>query len=78
MLQNLKKLEENNAELLDPSFLFERNIIFTRKSKDLEKISMQDYSWLNSFQNIDLNSITKSILKTHEEFFSILGIEESK
>ena len=78
MLQNLKKLKENNAELLDPSFLFERNIIFTRKSKDLENISMQDYSWLNSFQNIDLNSIIKSILKTHKEYLSILGIEGLK
>jgi len=76
MLQNLKRLEENKTELLDPSFLFERNIIFTQKSKDLENIRMQDYSWFNSFNNIDLNSITRSIIKTHEDFISHLGIEK--
>ncbi len=76
MLQNLQKLENNHTEILDPSLLFEKNIIFTKKSKDLENIKMQDYSWWNTFDNIDLNSIFRSIIKIHEEFVLSLGIEK--
>jgi len=76
MLQNLKRLKINNTELLDPSLLFEKNIIFTQKSKDLENIKMQDYSWWNTFDNIDLNSIIKSIQKVYGEFFSFQEIEK--
>lgn len=76
MLQNLEKLEMNSTEILDPSLLFEKNIIFTQKSKDLENTKMQEYSWWNTFDNIDLNSIIKSILKVHGEFFSVQEIEK--
>jgi hypothetical protein len=76
MLQNLQKLENNHTEILDPSLLFEKNIIFTKKSKDIENIKMQDYSWWNTFDNIDLNSIFRSIIKIHEEFVLSLGIEK--
>jgi len=76
MLQNLKKLEDSNNVVLDPSFLFERNIIFIQKSADLETIRMQDYSWWKDFDNIDLDSIIRSILKVQQEFFSLIGIEK--
>jgi len=76
MLQNLKRLEENDIEILDPSLLFARNIIFTQKSKDLENIKIQDYSWWKNFDNIDLNSIISSILEAHKEFFNLDGIDK--
>jgi hypothetical protein len=78
MLQNLIRLENNDSELLDPSMLFQQNVILTQKSKDLENIKMQDHSWWNTFDNINLNSITRSILKIHEDFFLSLGIEKRR
>ena len=76
MLQNLKRLEDSNSKILDPSLLFERNIIFTKKTKELEEVDIEKYSWWNSFDNIDLESIVKSILKNHEEYILTLDVEQ--
>jgi hypothetical protein len=78
MLQNLKRLEESNDRILDPSLLFERNIIFTQKTGELDNINIEKYSWWKSFDNINLDSIVKSILKNQEEFILSLGIEDFK
>jgi hypothetical protein len=76
MLQNLKRLKDNDIDILDPSLLFERNIIFTQKTKELENINLDKYSWWKSFENIDLDSIINSIIKNHQEYVLSLDIED--
>lgn len=78
MLQNLKRLEESDDKILDPSLLFEKNIIFTQKSQDLEKVNLEKYTWWDSFDNIEFDSISKSILKNHEEFLLSLGLNAQR
>lgn len=60
MLQNIKKLEENNIEIYNPSFLLENNIISVINkdqpilNENNDKISPD---WWNSFESIDLSLI---------------------
>ena len=68
MLQNLKRLEEGAEELLDPSFLFENNLIIIQNPKELDESRIQNYSWWDSFDNIDLKTILQSIGTTISEF----------
>jgi hypothetical protein len=76
MLQNLNRLKDPANKLLDPSLLFEKNIIFTHPTKELEQVNMEKYTWRDSFENIDLDSIIKSIQKNHQEFVLSLGIDK--
>lgn len=76
MLQNIKKLEEGDKDIIDPSFLLDNGVIITQNSKDLEKINMGDYSWWNSFDTINFKPILESIRKTHEQFILNLDIEK--
>ncbi len=76
MLQNLKRIEESDDNILDPSLLFERNIIFTQKTKELENINLEKYSWWKSFENIDLDSIINSIIKNHQKYVLSLDLED--
>jgi hypothetical protein len=78
MLQNLKRLEETNDKILDPSLLFEKNIIFTQKSGDLEKSDIGKYSWWRSFDQLDLDSIVKSIARINKEYILSLEVDSPK
>lgn len=73
MLQNLKKLEDGEEDILDPSFLFDRNVIILQKSEDLENLRTQKYSWLSTFDMINLESIVQSITTTKQDFYKTLG-----
>jgi len=76
MLQNIKRIEEGDKDLIDPSFLLDNGVIITQNSKDLEKINMGCYSWWNGFDTINFNPILESIRKTHEQFILTLDIEK--
>jgi len=68
MLQNLKSLEDGENEILDPSYLFEKNIVLLENPKELEVTNNQKYSWWNSFDDLDLETIIKTIESTLTEF----------
>lgn len=76
MLQNTKRLEEGDKDLIDPSFLLDNGIIIAQNSKDLEKINNESYSWWNSFDTINFKPILESIRTTQEQFFRTLNIED--
>ncbi|KKN31447.1 hypothetical protein LCGC14_0823840 [marine sediment metagenome] len=68
MLQNLKKLEDGEVNLLDPSYLLDKNIITINNPKDLEITTPQDLTWMNSFDGINLKptiQLIRTILKEH-------------
>ena len=68
MLQNLKKLEDGEVNLLDPSYLLDKNIITINNPKDLEITTPQDLTWMNSFDSINLKptiQLIRTILKEH-------------
>jgi len=73
MLQNLKRLEENNDNLLDPSFLLDNNIILLSKPKESEDFK---FSWWHNFKNIDLDSILSSIKANLEDY--MLSLKENR
>jgi len=68
MLLNVQKLDDGDDNILDPSFLVDKNIIVLQESKDLEKFNTQDYSWFNSFNEINFESYIQSIKITIQEF----------
>ena len=68
MLQNLKKLEDGEVNLLDPSYLLDKNIITINNPKDLEITTPQDLTWMNSFDGINLKptiQLIRTIIKEH-------------
>ena len=73
MLLNVKKLEDGEENILDPSFLIDQNIIILQESKDLEKFKTQNYSWFNTYEEINLESIIQSIKNTIQEFLKAKG-----
>ena len=76
MLQNIKRLDKGDKDLIDPSFLLDNKIIITQNSKDLEKINIESYSWWNSFDTINLKPILESIRITQEQFIHTFDFEE--
>jgi hypothetical protein len=68
MLDNLSKLEEKKANLLDPTFLIENKVIILEHTKVLNKTDLKSYSWWRNYNDIDLDSILESIKTTLEEF----------
>ncbi|MFX1385671.1 MAG: hypothetical protein ACFE9M_00515 [Promethearchaeota archaeon] len=64
MLQNLKKLDDGDQNILDPSFLLDQNIINLQNSEELKNIDIQNYSWLKEFEEINLELFTQSIRAT--------------
>lgn len=73
MLQNLKSLKEGNNNILDPSFLLDKNIIILQESNKVESINIQSYTWFNTFDKITLDPILESIKATKLEFYKSLG-----
>ena len=78
MLQNLKKLDDGDHNILDPSFLLDNQIITVQKSKDLEKNKAQEYSWFNSFEEINFEMIFQSLRTTSLEFLKMQRIPSMK
>ena len=78
MLQNLKKLDDGDNNILDPSFLLDNQIITVQKSKDLEKNKAQEYTWFNSFEELNLEMIFQSLRTTSLEFLKMQGIPSMK
>jgi hypothetical protein len=73
MLLNVKKLEDGDDNLLDPSFLIDQNIIIVQESKELENFKIHDYSWFNSFDEIEFEPLIQSIKTTIQEFIKEKG-----
>jgi hypothetical protein len=61
MLQNLKTLENYEGKILDPSFLLENNIV---KLFDNEIPSLEKFTWLKEFNEIDIDQLMKSFEPT--------------
>ncbi len=77
MLYNLKKLEEGDDNILDPSFLLDQKVIILHESEELKENVIQNYSWLRSFEKINLVLFIQSIREVKQQFFSsnkIIGI----
>ncbi len=72
MLMNLKKLEDGDVKLLDPSFLIDNNIIIVQKIEELESAKPQDLSWMISFDGINLQPTFQSIKTTITEFYNLM------
>jgi hypothetical protein len=66
MLQNLKKLDEGEDNILDPSFLLENNIVNLSESTDFD---YQEYSWINPFEILDFTSNIDSIKNVKVEHY---------
>ncbi len=64
MLQNLKKLNESEVEILNPSYLIDRGIILLLESDKLQSKEISKYSWLREFNEINIDSILESIEPT--------------
>jgi hypothetical protein len=76
MLQNLKRIDENADELIDPSFLLDKQIIITKNSKDINNIKIENYSWWNNFDSLEFNSILEEMRKTQKEYLQALDLEK--
>jgi hypothetical protein len=68
MLQNLKRLQNDHENLIDPSILIEQNIILL-KEKEQAHNNLHKFSWLDNFFDIDLESILHSIKTSNNEFY---------
>jgi hypothetical protein len=61
MLQNLKALKEFEGDIIDPSFLLENDII---KLFDKEIPNPEQYSWLQDFNEVNIDLIMNSFEPT--------------
>ncbi|MHA2473200.1 MAG: hypothetical protein ACXAES_08205 [Promethearchaeota archaeon] len=67
MLQNLETLKEDNINILDPTFLLEKNIILLIEKKDWSPEELKNYTWFDEFNQINVESILASIEPTFLE-----------
>ncbi|MFW9881702.1 MAG: hypothetical protein ACFFG0_52215 [Candidatus Thorarchaeota archaeon] len=70
MLQNLKDLKNNTNLILDPSILLENKVIILDAPKKKNSDDLQEYSWWQNFENINFETILKSIKTTYEKFYA--------
>ncbi|MFX1366056.1 MAG: hypothetical protein ACFFCE_18330 [Promethearchaeota archaeon] len=73
MLQNLKILEDGNENILDPSFLLDRNIILLHETKKTEELKIHDFSWFKTFEELKFESILESIKATLLDLYKSKG-----
>jgi len=64
MLQNLKTLKNKNINILNPSYLIEKNIIMIIERQKYNEDGLDKYSWFKDFNEIDLDIILESIKPT--------------
>jgi hypothetical protein len=72
MIQNLKRIEENSDDIIDPSILLEKKVIITEKSKDLEGGVNESFQWMESYDSIEFNPIIQTIMKNYQEYLLTL------
>ena len=68
MLQNLEILKGFEGDIIDPSFLFENDVI---NVIDYEISDPKKYSWFKSFDQIDINRIMASFDPTFQHTFRV-------
>ena len=73
MLLNLKMLNEGADNILDPSFLLDKNIITLQNSKELENIKTEEFLWFSTFEELNFESIIESIKTTLFDFYKSKG-----
>ena len=78
MLQNLKILDKGDGNILDPSFLLDKNIITLQNSKEIENIQNEEFSWFNTFEELNFESIIESIKTTILEFYKNYPLNSSR
>jgi hypothetical protein len=78
MLQNLKKLDDGEDNILDPVFLLDKNIIILAKSKDINSHQYQEYSWFSSFEKISFSPIIDSMKNIKLEYYKSIQSEYAK
>jgi hypothetical protein len=71
-------LDDGDENILDPSFLINKQIIIVQKSEDLENFKAQEYSWFNAFEELNLESIFQSLRTTLLEFLKTQKIPSKK
>lgn len=64
MLQNLRILEMNEIELLDPSVLLKKQVILLLNSEEPDNINLSKYSWLTDLSEVDIGVILNSIIQS--------------
>jgi len=64
MLQNLKLLETNETNLLDPSYLAEKNVIILYESEELDNTELSKYNWLGNLKKVNIDPIYNSIFES--------------
>lgn len=71
MLQNLENIKDGATEIVDPSFLIEKNAITltnaTKEGSIPKKTRDDDSGWWSDFGDIDINSPIQEIEKTNKE-----------
>jgi hypothetical protein len=77
MLQNLKKLDDGEDDILDPAFLLENHIIIFSKSKTLDESELQKYSWLDSFEGFDFALVIDSMKNIKANYYKSIQTEYS-
>ncbi|MFW9826449.1 MAG: hypothetical protein ACFFEY_02395 [Candidatus Thorarchaeota archaeon] len=78
MLQNLKKLDDGEDNILDPVFLLDKNVIIIAKSKEINNHQYQKYSWIHSFENIRFSPIIDSMKNIKLEYYKSIQSEYAK
>ncbi|NVM35079.1 MAG: hypothetical protein HWN81_05755 [Candidatus Lokiarchaeota archaeon] len=73
MLQNLKKLDEGDDDILDPTFMLDKNIITLQNSKELDNINTQEFSWFSPFEELNFESSIQSIRSALLDYFKTKG-----
>lgn len=73
MLQNLKILDDGEHDILDPTFMLDKNIITLQKFKELDNSDAQEYSWLKPFDELNFESSIQSIRSTILDYLKTRG-----
>ena len=78
ILQNLKKLDEGDDNILDPTFMLDKKIITLQKSKEFDNINLQEFSWFKPFEELNFESTIKSIKTILLEFYKNYPLNSSR
>jgi len=74
MLQNLKRLEDDHENLIDPIVLIKQNVIVLGENEQNHN-ALQKFSWWDNFVDIDLDNILQSISNTSDEFYELYSTD---
>ncbi|OLS15749.1 MAG: hypothetical protein RBG13Loki_0643 [Promethearchaeota archaeon CR_4] len=68
MLQNLKLLETNEHQLLDPSLLLDLKVIFIEKTGEFHEVEINRYHWQNTLHTINMPCLFNSMSACLNQF----------